>query len=485
MTSKRRRLATAAVSALGLTLVLAACGSSGAKPKEAGSSSNAAPSAAASSGSQSAAASGAAGLSKKYAGTTLKVLVSSGHQQFNPVWANLSAFQQATGITVQLDKVNTTDIESTFLKDVRLGGCTIDNVEMLDGGTAASAPYMADLGTYLKQDGSSVDQLASSQVGWAVKAMTFNGKLAFYPFYSGAKAIAYRKDLFDNKANQAAFQQKFGYPFPLPPKTPQQLTDLAKFFTNNQTKSGIVFSGKGDPGETTMGDLMFRSGVAGYQDDNGNALFGPKHPDNQAKVAQAATWLMNLLKSGYAPSSVPAMETTDTTNYYLAGNAAMLYDHIYLSWSKLTASDAVSKIGQSGSFEMPSFATGAGGIPFYWGRGIPSCSKHKDASWEFLKWVMSEQNQELALTKGTGVYVPTDKKLLAWAVQQNVLPQGVADTVTHASYYQITKVTNQLRESIDIPLVEKLIGGQLSPTEYAKQAGDQMQQAAEQAGVTK
>lgn len=484
---KQSRSVVATVSVLGLTLVLAACG--GSKPSQSSqASSSTTASAPTSSASAAVGSSGAAtesstaGLSNKYAGTTIKVLVSSGHQQFNPLWADLSEFQKATGITVQLDKVETTNIASTFLKDVQLGGCTIDNVEMLDGGTAASAPYMQDLTPYFKKDGTSVDQFAANQVDWAVKAMTFNGKLAFYPFYSGAKAIAYRKDLFDNKANQAAFQAKFGYPFPLPPKTPQQLADLAKFFTGNTTKEGIVFSGAGDPGETTMGDLMFRSGVEGYQDDSGNALIGPKHADNQAKVAQAATWLTNLLKSGVAPSSVPAMQTTDTTNYYLAGNAAMLYDHIYLSWSKLTAPSAVSKIGQSGSFEMPDFVQGSGGLPFFWGRGIPSCSKHKDASWEFTKWVMSPQNQELALSKGVGVYVPTDKNVLAWAVQKNLLPQGVADAVTHASYYKITNVTNQLRESVDIPLVEKLIGGQLSPTQYAKQAGDQMQQAVSDAG---
>lgn len=417
-------------------------------------------------------------------GATLKVLVSSGHQQFNPVWARLPQFERATGIKVQLDKVDTTEIESTFLKDVQLGGCSIDAVEMLDGGTAASAPLMEDLSKYLKQDGISASTFANSQVGWATHAMTFNGKLAFYPFYSGSKGIAYRKDLFENKDNQAAFKSEFGYALPEPPTTPQQVVDVAKFFTKGNMK-GIVFSGSGDPGETTVADVMFHNGVAGYQDDNGNALFGPKHPDNQQKVAQAATWLDSLVKSGYAPSSVSGMQTTDATNYYLAGKAAMLYDHIYLSWSQLTAPSAVSKIGQSGSFELPSFTPGAGGIPFYWGWGIPSCSQNKASSWKFLRWAMSTQNQQLALTKGVGVYVPTDKHLLAWAVQQNILPKGVADTVTHASYYKITKATNQLRETIDIPLVEQLTDGQLTPDQYAKQAGQQMQKAAQQAGVTK
>jgi hypothetical protein len=96
---------------------------------------------------------------------------------------------------------------------------------------------------------------------------------------------------------------------------------------------------------------------------------------------------------------------------------------------------------------------------------------------------MSPEIQKIALSKGVGVYVPTDKSLLSWSVQQNLIPQGVADSVSHAKAYKVTPVTNQLRQSIDIPLVEKLIGGQLSPKEYADTSGNQMQDAANAAGV--
>lgn len=416
-------------------------------------------------------------------GQTIKVLVSSGHQQFNPIWdVELPKWEAKTGIKVELDKVNTTDISSTFLRDVTVGGCTIDNVEMLDGGTASAAPRMADLDTFLKKDGTSAAALLKQQVSFAQKAYTFNGKLAFYPFYSGAKAVAYRKTMFEDPANQAAFQAKFGYKLPDPPTTAQQLTDLAQFFTTGSTK-GIVFSGSGDPGETTLADLIFRNGVDGYQDAKNNALWGPAYPGNQDKVAKAATYLTDFIAKGYTPASIGAMQTADTTANFLAGNTAMDYDHIYLFWNQMTA--AKGKLGDIGSFEFPSLEKGQGGIAFYWGRGIPQCSKHKEASWEFMKWIMSPEIQKVALTKGTGVYVPTDKSLLTWAVDQGVIPQGVADSVSHAKAYLVTPVTNQLRQSINIPLVEKLIGKQLTPKEYAQTSGMQMQDAANAAGLTK
>ncbi len=414
-------------------------------------------------------------------GQTIKVMVSSGHQQFNPVWeTELAKWEAKTGIKVQLDKVNTTDISSTFLRDVTVGGCTIDNVEMLDGGMAAAAPHMADLGPFLKQDGSSTAQLLKNQVSFAQKAFTFNGKLAFYPFYSGAKAVAYRKTWFTDPANVSAFQVKYGYKLPDPPTTAQQVKDVAAFFSTGTTK-GIVFSGAGDPAETTLADLAFRNGVDGYQDAKGNAQWGPAHLANQKKVAEAAKYLIDFISAGDTPGSIGAMQSADTTSNFLAGNTAMDYDHIYLFWKQMKAAE--SKLGAIGSFEFPSLATGQGGISFYWGRGIPACSKHKAASWEFTKWIMSPDIQKLALSKGVGVYVPTDTSLLQWSVAQGLIPQGVADSVAHSKAYLVTPVTNQLRQSINIPLVEKLIGNQLTPDQYAKTSGLQMQDAANAAGV--
>jgi multiple sugar transport system substrate-binding protein len=418
-------------------------------------------------------------------GQTIKVLVSSGHLQFTPVWDKLKEFTKQTGIKVQLDPVATVDIEGAFQRDVTVGACTYDNVELLDGALPGASSKMEDLGPYLEKDGSSTDELLGGQVSWVKGAMESDGKLNFYPFYSGAKAIAYRQDLFEDPKNQAAFEKKYGYALPVPPTTPDQVVDLAEFFTGHGTKYGIVFSGQGDSAETTVADVFFRHGVTGYQDADNNALWGPENADTQAAVADSATWLTDLVDKGYAPKDVTAMATGETTAFYTDGNAAMIYDHIYLPWAQFNAPEVTSKIGKTGSFEPPNFTEGAGGITFYWGRGIPSCSKHKEASWEFMKWVMSEENMKLALTKGEGVFVPTDKALLDWSVQQNVVPQGVADAVSHSKPYLVTTATGRIRQKVDIPLVEKLFQGELTPAEYAEESGAAIQQEAEDSGLVK
>lgn len=417
-------------------------------------------------------------------GQTIKVLISSGHKQFTPVLDRIGEFEAATGITVELDPVGTVDIEGAIIRDMTLGGCTYDNVEILDGAMPVASQYMADLGTFLEKDGTSTKELLAGQAGWTEKAMTFDGALKYYPFYSGAKGIAYRVDLFEDPANQAAFQDKYGYALPLPPKTVAQLDDLAEFFTKDGMY-GIVFSGVGDSAETTLADVVFRSGVAGYQDEKGNALWGPEHPENQAAVTKAANWLTGLVDKGYAPTDVRAMQTGEATSYYTDGKAAMIYDHIYLPWAQFSADNVTSVIGETKSFEPPSFKEGAGGMTFFWGRAIPECSKHKAASWEFMKWIQSDDMLKLALTEGTGVFVPTDLDLLKWSVDQGVLPSGVADAVEHSPGYTITIATGRIRQAVNLPLVEKVMQGELSGAEYAATSGERIQKEAREFGLVK
>lgn len=417
-------------------------------------------------------------------GDTIKVLVSSGHQQFNPVWDALPAFTEQTGITVQLDKVSTGDIQAKALQDLTLGGCTYDNVEILDTAMGALADQMAPLEPFLTKDGVDPATFKAGFVPWAVQTATFGDSLKYHPFYSGAKAVAYRKDLLEDPKNQADFQAQFGYALPIPPTTPQQLVDIAKFFTKDG-KYGIVFSGKSDSAETTIADLVFRSGIQGYTDESGNSLWGgPKHPENKAAVEAAAQWMQDLVyKDKVAPTDVTGMGTDEAVASYAAGQAAMIYDTIYLAWSQFVAPNVTSAIGESGTFEMPSFTTGAGGIPFWWGRGIPACSKHQAAAWTFMKWVMDQPQMQDALTKGKGIFVPNNTTILDWAVSQDVLPGGVADAVKHGTPFSITKATDPLRTEVGLPLVEQLMQKSLTATEYADQVGQKMQDYLVQAGV--
>ncbi|MFV0425679.1 MAG: ABC transporter substrate-binding protein [Beutenbergiaceae bacterium] len=416
---------------------------------------------------------------------SIKVLVSSGHQQFAPLWERLDEFTDETGIEVELEQVATTDIQTKVTQDLQAGGCTYDNVEMLDKAMAALAPLMAPLDPFIESEGQSMDDFRSEYVDWAIGSHTFDDSLRYYPFYSGARAIGYRVDLLENPDNQAAFEAEYGYDFPLPPQTPDELLDLAEFFTDGETY-GLVASGAGDPAETFLADMIFRNGVPGYVDADNNSLWGSENPDNTARVQEVAEWVEAALRDrAVMPTEqMASMGTTETLAFYTSGQAAMVNDLIYLQWADFQTDAVTSVIGETGSFEIPSFDGESGGITFFWGRGIPECSDAQAESWEFMKWVMSESNQQLALSEGDGVYVPTNIELLDWAVQEGVLPVGVADSVTNASQYSQSIANGQITLSVHRPLVEDLVAGRLTPAEYAETSGADIQQTLFDLGLT-
>ena len=415
----------------------------------------------------------------------IKVLVSSGHQQFAPLWDRLDEFTAETGIEVELEQVATTDIQTKATQDIQVGGCTYDNVEILDKAMAALGPSMTNLGPYIEDTGVSVDDFLADFVDWVPGSHSIDGELKYYPFYSGARAVSYRVDLLEDPEQQAAFEAEYGYDFPLPPTTPQQLMDLSKFFTKDGMY-GLVASGAGDPAETFMADMIFRNGVPGYVDDDNNALWGAEHPDNQAKVLEVAEWVEDALRgeSVMPTEQMPSMGTTETLAFYTAGQAAMVNDLIYLQWADFQTDEVVGTIGESGSFEIPSFDGESGGITFFWGRAIPDCSDAKAESWEFMKWVMSEENQKLALTEGTGVYVPTGHDLLAWSVSEGILPEGVANAVTNASQYKQSVANGPITLTANRTAVEDLIAGRITPEQYAEQSGAAIQKTLFDLGLT-
>ncbi|HET7034715.1 MAG TPA: extracellular solute-binding protein, partial [Thermomicrobiaceae bacterium] len=164
-------------------------------------------------------------------GTAIDVLVSASHQQFSPLWNSLDAFKDKTGIQVNLSQTPTSDLRQQIAQSLQLGGQVFANIEVPDDTFGPSAQYMTSLEPFITAEGMSLDDWKAQFVPWSIDAVTQSGEVKYYPFYSGANAIAYRKDLLEDPDEQAAFEQAFGHPMPLPPQSMQDLIDIAKHFT--------------------------------------------------------------------------------------------------------------------------------------------------------------------------------------------------------------------------------------------------------------
>ena len=72
-----------------------------------------------------------------------------------------------------------------------------------------------------------------------------DGNYVGMPVWTNAEILFYRKDLFEDPKQKAAFEKKYGYPL-APPTDWQQFEDMSDFFTQDTDGDGKVDAGE-DP----------------------------------------------------------------------------------------------------------------------------------------------------------------------------------------------------------------------------------------------
>lgn len=397
-------------------------------------------------------------------GQTITVLDNAAHPQFKAVWAKIPSFEKQYGVKVNLVLGSTTaDTEQKALQAVELGnGGTYDVVTIPDEITATASKFMTDLAPLITASGGTVKAFQSPHPAWAQKADTYGGKLIYAPFYAGAHAVVYRVGLFKNSANKSAFYKRYHYPLPNPPKTPKQLMDVAQFFTHAPGKYGIVLPGQGALGGGLSEEMFFLSGL-NYTTTSGKALWSPSFKSNVKLAVQAITWYQTLAQK-YAPSQFTGMASTSAAAFFDECNTAMYMDLSYLTWGDVAASQG--KCGPVSSFAIPTFTKNGGHIVSFWMHGIPANSAHKQAAFDFIQWVDTAQNLELAAEGTNGTFIPTDATVRKAVLKRYTIPYGVAQAVEGGLVYPILPTTVAYRNEVNT-LNEKLMGG-LSPRDFVK-----------------
>ena len=407
-------------------------------------------------------------------GQTITVLEDGGHDQYLQVFAKLPQFEKQYGVHVNLVReADYTTLVQKEIEAVRLGTSPYDVMTVPDTTTGSIASGLTPLAPFITQSGQTVAQFQAQYPQWVRTADTFNDQLLYYSFYAGAFAVLYRKSLFDNPANEAAFKQRFGYTLPNPPTTPSQLQDLALFFTK-PGRYGIVFPAADDEGETLLRELMSREALT-FTDAKGYAMWDSHYPRNRAAAQNAMTYIQDLIwKYHVAPRAVTGMETTGAGAYFAQCSAAMYFDLVYLTYSTALASQP--KCGSIGSFPFPNFRPGGGSTVSYWMYGIPKTSAHKQAAWDYIRWISSPSNVELAAEGPNGTFVPTNKSIAAAVAQHGSIPTGVAAAVQQGLAYPITP-ENSAQIVVWTTLGEKLFGDSITPSQFIKQSAQAIDSA--------
>lgn len=218
---------------------------------------------------------------------------------------------------------------------------------------------------------------------------------------------------------------------------------------------GIAMRGAKVPLVTQFSSFLYSFG-GDFQDADGNATV------DTAEAKDAFAFYGNLLKE-YGPPGATNMGWPEASAIFAQGNAAFYLDadsqaYTFLDPSKSAVVDTVAY----GSFP----AGPAGSHPYSivpQTVGINSFSTKKDAAWEFIKWVSSEENSK-ALLKDATVPVARDS---AWADDSATagFPAGLVTIVRDSSGTAVGHDRPQLeqvglaREIVGAPAIVAIEGG--------------------------
>ncbi|MGW8319604.1 MAG: ABC transporter substrate-binding protein [Candidatus Promineifilaceae bacterium] len=213
-----------------------------------------------------------------------------------------------------------------------------------------------------------------------------------YPTEGDANGWAYRKDLFEDPDEMAAFEATYGYPL-APPETMDQLMDIAKFFTrpDEGLYGAAIYTGVSyDALVMGFQNMLFSFG-AEWSDDN----FNPEGVINSPEAVAALEFYRELYECCQPPGMSEAF-FAEVNDAMISGQAAMGMNY-FAFFPALSNPEVNPYADVTGYFINPA---GPGGEQFaaLGGQGISVIShideERQQAALDFIKWFGSADVQK-------------------------------------------------------------------------------------------
>jgi len=301
-------------------------------------------------------------------------------------------YEQETGIKVTVVQEPWGSFGDRFNVEMAAGG---DAWDMVVGdsqwlGQGATAGYYVEMTDFMKANGIDTS-VTPATLQYYGEYPAGSGKYYGFPTEGDADGWAYRKDLFEDPDNMAAFKEQYGYDLAVP-TTWAQLMDIAKFFTQpDKNLYGVAIYTQKDYDAITMGyeNVMFSWG-AKWQDENNNV----EGVVNSQEAIDAVQFYRDL----YECCQVPGLNNafyTETNDAMIGGQAAMIMN--YFAFFPALANPSTNPYAEvTGFFANPEGPTGIRKAALG-GQGTSVISftspERQQASLDFIKWFAQEDVQ--------------------------------------------------------------------------------------------
>ena len=224
---------------------------------------------------------------------------------------------------------------------------------------------------------------------------TYEGKFYVIPQFAAVGMMAYRKDLFDDPKEKAAFKKEYGYDLKVP-ETWEEYLDAGAFFTRPEKGLWGLNHRYGNP-SSLMGDLLI-----GFAFSRGATLFdGNWNPTfNTPEMKDAIAFFTAKKFLNVQPPGREGYFTDDVMLNAMQGKVAM---YITENWaiSNLMDPDRSPMSKNLGWALIPGWKDPSTGIIHRGtmagagGWAINANSKNKEAAWAYIEFMQGKTNAKI------------------------------------------------------------------------------------------
>lgn len=234
--------------------------------------------------------------------------------------------------------------------------------------------------------------------GWTpalTRFQQFDDAIYGTPYHDGPESFIYRKDLFENAAEQAAFHAQYGYPLAVP-QTWAQFEDIARFFTRpEQNLYGTVFAAYPD-GHNTVYDFCLQLWSRGGDLTDASGAVTLDTP----QAAAALDFYRRMVNDrSVTPPNLHEIDSVKSGELFASGQVAMM-----VNWFGFAAVCELPDSPTKGLVEVGPLPAGEQGssasLNVYWLLAIGSGSRHKEQAYAFLRHTCSPSMDKLTTLEG-------------------------------------------------------------------------------------
>ncbi|MHA6669843.1 ABC transporter substrate-binding protein [Homoserinimonas sp. A447] len=296
-------------------------------------------------------------------------------------------YKDETGTTIKLVELPYDGLYDRIQTELGSGSVSFDIAALDAIWLSAFADGVAPL------DDLFTDEVKSDLFPGLVSEAQIDGTYVGMPIFTNSEILYYRTDLFNDPANQAEFEAKYGYPL-APPATWEEYADIAEFFTRDTDGDGQIDLYGTDVKGAVETEWLATVSQAGETQMVLDPATGEVTIDDADHLA-ALDFYTSLLP--YAPAGASQLDWAGAQNLFYQGQLAMMrfWGHAYTQ----TPDDAPIK-DSIGAAPMIAGPGGIAGVPGAWYLSVPTAGTKQEAAKDFIAFAYEHNDLSIDTSLG-------------------------------------------------------------------------------------